>query len=73
MVKPCAMLLHRNEVKVKFSADDYNQKEQFIRLVAVALFKWLVQITDLPCYLLASPIELLEAVEENLPAHELLH
>lgn len=33
VVKPCAILLQRNEVKLKFAADDFNNKEQFIRLL----------------------------------------
>ena len=73
VVKPCAMLLHRNEVKVTLSANDFNSKEQFIRLVAVAGFKWLVSMPDVRSDLIASPTALLAYVNDNLPAHELLH
>jgi hypothetical protein len=72
VMKPCAMLLFRNEVKLKFDANEFNNKEQFVRLIAVAGFKWLVGL-GVPEHVLTSPIALLEAIEGNLPAHEFLH
>ena len=73
VIKPCAMVLHRIEVKLKFNANDFNNKEQFVRLVAVAAFKWLMQIEDAPVNVVLSPTHLLTQVQHNLPAAELLH
>jgi hypothetical protein len=73
VIKPCAMLLFRIEVKLKFNANDFNNKEQFVRLVAVAAFKWLVQIDGVRDDLLAAPTVLLSQLKANLPAHELVH
>ena len=73
VIKPSAMLLQRNEVKLKFSADDYNSKEQFVRLVAVAVYKWLLSLTGAREDVLLDPKRLLAQTKENLPAHELVH
>jgi len=71
--KPCAMLLLRNEIKLKFSADDFNSKEQFVRLIAVAAFQWLITLSGVPENVLVDPKQLLSQTKANLPAHELIH
>jgi hypothetical protein len=73
IIKPCAILLNRNEVKLKFSAGDFNNKEQFVRLVAVAGFQWLVGLEGAPLNVLVDSAALLTAVDANLPARELIH
>ena len=37
VIKPTAMLLNRHDIKLKFNANDYNNREQFVRLLAVAV------------------------------------
>jgi hypothetical protein len=63
----------RNEIKLKFSADDFNSKEQFVRLIAVAAFQWLLTLTGVPENVLVDPKQLLAHTKPNLPAHELIH
>lgn len=73
IIKPCALYLFRIEVKLKFNANDFNNKEQFVRLVAIAAFQWLVNLDGVTDDLLAAPTVLLSQIERNLPAHELVH
>ena len=73
VIKPTAMLLNRHDIKLKFNANDYNNREQFVRLLAVAVFKWLLGLPGLPDHLLLDPARLLTAVSDNLPAFDLLH
>lgn len=73
VIKPAAVLLDRSDIKVKFNANDFNNRDQFVRLVAVAGFKWLTELDGLPLNVIASPTTLLDAVSENLPALELIH
>jgi hypothetical protein len=72
VIKPSAMYLRRNEVKLKFNADQFNSREQFVRLVATAVFGWLVSL-DAPQNLWVEPTRMLDAVKANLPAAELIH
>jgi hypothetical protein len=65
------MLLFSNEIKPKFIAYEFNNKEQFLRLVVVAYNELLVAL-DVPEYLPANHVCLTETIKGILPVHGLI-
>ena len=71
VVGPMAMLLGRNDIKQKFYANEFNNRDHFYRVVGVIIYKWLVEI-EVPHDYLYFPELLLEKVKSNLPAWEII-
>ena len=68
VLEPAAMCLYRKDIRQNFNADKFNNKETFVRLVAIAGLTWLSRMDSVP----EDPIELMRAVESNLPVWEFI-
>jgi len=72
VIEPAAIMLHRKDVKINFNAKDYNTVEQFQRMLAVAVFEWLVEVSGIPPEILQDAQKLLKCAERNMEAKELI-
>lgn len=64
VIKPMAMRLGRMDVKLKFDANQYNNDEEFIRLLATGVLQYLQKIST-PEELLQHPTKLLQELESS--------
>lgn len=71
VVGPIAMMLYRNDIKVKFNARDFNNRDHFFRIIGRIVSRWLVEI-EVPQQYLYFPVDLLQATKANLPAWEII-
>ena len=71
LLEACAIWLYRPDIKLKFIAKEHNNREKFVRLVAVAVMQWLLQC-GVPDELLQQPMKLLDLVRPNTPVFEIV-
>jgi hypothetical protein len=72
VLEPAAMWLYRKDIRQGFNADKFNNKETFVRLVTIAGLTWLSRLTSEEESIPSDPVELMEAVKENLPVWEFI-
>ena len=71
VLEPAAMWLHRKDIRQAFSADKFNNREKFIRVVTTAGLIWISRLEanePIP----EDPIALIDGVKHNLQVWEFI-
>ena len=71
VVKPAALMLYRTDVRVSYEAARFNSQESFMRMLACAVLRYLIEI-PLSSELRKHPWRLMEHVKKNLGLWEML-